>query len=327
MSIIKSRVLISFIILSLAIGGTHFNDVIGQGVESKFESISFKNNKNLIKTEESDNLDNPNPGSGEEPDSADPAPDSGEEPDNPEPGPGEEPDNPEPGPEEEPDNPEPGEEPDNPEPDSDENLEEPDPDQGDEGNNALVLIDENEVELQEDEEPTDYLVKIHWGDMKFVYDYGGKWNPKTHSYGVGSESNEENPGWAVKYVDGINNRIVIENQSTYPVKITCTYTSRKVFNLDNTSSMAVTGAFDESKDFIKGLSQNDNYGFSYVTTNHKDRYECILDTYPSSGILDTTDYRKSVYFTLCGKPDDNRLSPGVPTKAGTIKVSVEPYSE
>ena len=27
-----------------------------------------------------------------------------------------------------------------------------------------------------------YSVKIEWGNMKFVYDYGSAWNPSTHSY-------------------------------------------------------------------------------------------------------------------------------------------------
>lgn len=258
---------------------------------------------------------NDNSAPGEDPDSGNEDPAPGDE--DPEPSPGEDPDSgdEDPSPEEGDDDDEKGNDPDSVEPYADGELDEDIP----------VEVDENEEEIEEDDEETDYLVKIKWGNMKFVYDYGGKWNPATHSYDVGSESNEEDPGWAMKYVDGVNNRIVVENKSQYPVTITCTYIARRAFNSVTTNATSVAGAFSESNDTVKSIAWDDSRGYDYVNNNSKEKFVFVLDTNPSSGIVSTTDNQKTFYFTLCGTPDKNRMTPGADTKAGTIKVKVAPY--
>ena len=106
-----------------------------------------------------------------------------------------------------------------------------------------------------------YSIKVEWGDMKFVFDYGGKWNPDTHQYDVGVESGEVEPGWVEQYVNGdaigaddqgrdiYNNSITVINDSNYPVDATLSFSlkSSTIFNASS-DTHKVNGVFGDDKD-------------------------------------------------------------------------------
>lgn len=181
-----------------------------------------------------------------------------------------------------------------------------------------------------------YSIKIEWGAMKFVFDYGGKWNPETHEYDKGTESGEVEPGWVEDYVDGdatdtdadgrdiYNNSITIINDSNYPIdaKLTFALKSSTVFNA-STDAHKVTGVFGTDKDtlwsnFASDLDCSPSAGdlkseFSLHCSDASKKFY-------SGSLSSATPTEKTVFFTLCGLPTKSVSS----TKVGTIKVAIVP---
>ena len=88
-----------------------------------------------------------------------------------------------------------------------------------------------------------YNVKITYGAMKFIYDYGSVWDPKTHSDTAGS-SGKQSGGWVTSgVVDGTNNIITLTNNSNFPVQVDFKYTAEGKKLNESTTKGGVTGIF------------------------------------------------------------------------------------
>ena len=170
-----------------------------------------------------------------------------------------------------------------------------------------------------------YSVDVVYGDMQFVYDYGQVWDPVTHTY-VKGDSERISGGWVTSYVDGVNNSIVIENNSNYPITANFSYvpdtpsgsTKGTAFNANNMQTGAVIGIFSTNNSDFAGINTDDElkgYGAAKTTAKKTltsnidwDYSQLTTNDYVDYGHLDTKDpnagkNRLEVYFTLCGVPD------------------------
>lgn len=95
-----------------------------------------------------------------------------------------------------------------------------------------------------------YKVDLTWGEMKFEYNSGTKWNVDTHTY---TAVDGITAGWQVAgYVDGTNNKISVTNHSNQAVNASFAYAmnATNLFNANATESNAtrVVGNFFADND-------------------------------------------------------------------------------
>lgn len=206
-----------------------------------------------------------------------------------------------------------------------------------------------------------YSVGISWGDMKFVYDFGKTWDPTTHSY-INGESGTVEGGWVVTgYVNEINNKISIQNHSNYPISAKFSYVPEEgsngagstKFNVNALNTDSVAGVFmDDNEDLKDGLDLTSGipslsgYGvvqdhdntpgnvswtspvvqleMSWAGLQAGDKVYTLNNTGVTVGDTNTN-WKKDMYFALCGKPDANvRLGSADPASFDTVgKIHIE----
>ena len=164
----------------------------------------------------------------------------------------------------------------------------------------VLLLEETfeEEDLEEEDSEEDvYSFSIHCGPMQFKYEYAGQWDAASHSYVGGSASQS---GWDMSCLDGENNKIEIENESSVPVTVSLTYNGGCLGN--------VTGIFRDNQDDLRSAVLNDD---TSGTSG-----EWVIDA-QSTGIY---------YFSLSGSPESDADFDTM-TSIGAIDVSVTPIEE
>lgn len=81
-----------------------------------------------------------------------------------------------------------------------------------------------------------YKVDLTWGEMKFEYNSGTKWNVDSHTY---TAVEGITAGWqTASYVNGTNNKITVTNHSNEAIEAAFAYamTATNLFNADATAS-------------------------------------------------------------------------------------------
>ena len=188
-----------------------------------------------------------------------------------------------------------------------------------------------------------YDLTVSWGNMQFEYDFGGQWNPTTHSYTLGT-SGKQGGGWTAAGVDGTNNKITVKNDSNFPMTATFSFEMGNVLNATPINNGAVVGIFSENNaDFLTtsgGSSSTTttlDQGFNGTGINsmrtgslNLEMVATGLDSgqiyYATTGSVtsDASTATKSMYFALSGRPDTG-LQQSSLTSIGTLKVKVAPY--
>ena len=175
-----------------------------------------------------------------------------------------------------------------------------------------------------------YNVKITYGSMTFVYDYGSEWDPDTHSYTVGPSGNQSG-GWVLSKVDGTNNKITLTNNSNFPVTADFEYTDGGKLN-SSASTGSVIGIFNDDNDNLKSAAVLAE-GLNGSTVSGMTDYQLILEM--DTGNLasgNSYHYKVSggpieddVYFALSGKPDTGLTLSS--TTVGTIGIKISPCQD
>lgn len=198
-----------------------------------------------------------------------------------------------------------------------------------------------------------YYVDIKWGAMEFKYDYGGSWNPNTHTYGLGP-SGKQGGGWVGKdsitgknYLEGYkdtedgNNQITVTNNSNFPMTVELsTEVTNGVFNTDNTLTGSVIGLLSTANsDFADSSGEptqlldlgNAQTGRGRTTLTME--LEMNAASVPSGQTFyyiaeeaksETEAKSKgTAYFAFAGKPDAGKATSM--TSAAKIHVVVSPY--
>ncbi len=196
-----------------------------------------------------------------------------------------------------------------------------------------------------------YNVKIEWGAMQFKYDYGGSWNPNTHTYQSGP-SGKQGGGWvgadgsnSKNYLEGDNgdknNKITVTNNSNFPMTVALsTEVTNGVFNDDNTLPGSVIGLLstDNSKfadsngvptPLLDTGKAQGGVGDTSLTMNlemdasHLDSGKTFY--YIAEGTNSNTPAKSTgtAYFAFAGKPDAGKATNMI--SAAKIHVKVSPY--
>ena len=172
-----------------------------------------------------------------------------------------------------------------------------------------------------------YNVRIDYGSMTFVYDYGSVWNPNTHSYKAGPSGNQSG-GWAKSGVDGTNNKITLTNNSNFPIQADFKYTADSVLNTNPTDEGSVIGIFTKTNSELENVLAE---GYGSSTVSGMKTLELVLEMDTSELVKGNSYYYKdsdggpiegSVYFALSGKPDKGLTLNS--TKVGTIGITITP---
>ena len=151
-----------------------------------------------------------------------------------------------------------------------------------------------------------YNVKITYGAMKFIYDYGSVWDPKTHSYTAGS-SGKQSGGWVTSGVNGTNNKITLTNNSNFPIQADFKYTADSVLNTNPTDEGSVIGIFTKTNSELENVLAE---GYGSSTVSGMKTLELVLEMDTSELVKGNSYYYKdsdggpiegSVYFALSGK--------------------------
>jgi len=189
-----------------------------------------------------------------------------------------------------------------------------------------------------------YDLTVSWGNMQFEYDFGGQWNPSSHTYTLGT-SGKQGGGWTAAGVDGTNNAITVKNDSNFPMTATFSFEIGSTLNPSgNTNNGAVVGIFSENNnDFVTTsggspsttslLDQGYNGTGIAAKMNPTVNMEMVATELESGQIyyatagnatsnIDTA--KKDMYFALSGRPDTG-LQQSSLTSIGTLKVKVAPY--
>ena len=189
-----------------------------------------------------------------------------------------------------------------------------------------------------------YKVDIKWGNMMFEFNNQvGTWNTETHTYDatnqrVGAEWTETG------FIDGINNKIEVENHSNWAVNTLFSYNHegeqfnenvvegdnsvRGHFFLDNMDAQKAAKVLIKSENVDNALED-------VLTLGHQDATNAVMygGTVDGEGDIDpvTTNTegscKRSVFFTFNGTPDIDYLSDTLKkdfTKVGVITVTISP---
>lgn len=187
-----------------------------------------------------------------------------------------------------------------------------------------------------------FSIHIDWGEMKFKYNFGTTWDPKTHSYHGATKS-----GWMKSYADGTNNKIEVFNNSNYPVHAEFTYkhVATDIFNRAAGGTDAVDGGFalDNADllahwDEIRG-SADLHDPVKTVPYKVEGKTDVKLDmctdallpgdiaySYEDKDEPNNIIHFDEVYFALFGLPDRNISvgTGGTFEQAGSITVHIKP---
>lgn len=173
-----------------------------------------------------------------------------------------------------------------------------------------------------------YSVTVQWGNMQFVFDRSGTWNPDTHEYVRTEDENWDIDG----YVDAVNNKITVTNNSNANVDVKAEYShtysnSSTYFNADPTQQNAVYGYLFSTNEAARTCATiTDSNAYNYSNVDSIDATWQTLDWYSSDDEEQTGTYETQYYFTFCGSPDET-VSMEDWTKVGVITLTVTPYNE
>ena len=189
-----------------------------------------------------------------------------------------------------------------------------------------------------------YDLTVSWGNMQFEYDFGGQWNPSSHTYSIGT-SGKQGGGWTAAGVDGTNNKITVKNDSNFPMTATFSFEVGNTLNPSGiTNNGAVVGIFSENNnDFVTGsggspsttslLDEGYNGTGIASKTNPTVNMEMVATALENGQIYyattlnatsDADTAKKDMYFALSGRPDTG-LQQSSLTSIGTLKVEVAPF--
>ena len=222
--------------------------------------------------------------------------------------------------------------------------------------NPPDAVDDCELEVYAKiigDEITIYSVDIEWGDMKFVYDAGGRtWDPSTHTYigGTGEagwliDNATQGGGEATEwYLEQGNNAITVTNHSNRAIDAAFHYDmlsvtafndmyftaitgDATVFNAESSTPNAVAGGFyaDEEDAKSGALVLNDiNSDARFNTLPHG---KISLPTAEGRAV-ESVDVIGTVYFAFSGTPDAgrSRIMPDF-RKIGSISVIITPNDD
>lgn len=182
-----------------------------------------------------------------------------------------------------------------------------------------------------------YSVKIDWGNMKFVYDYGSAWNPSTHSYtGTSGGTGAQGGGWVPSYVDGTNNVITITNNSNFPLDADLAYTPGTAsLNANAGATGSVVGIFaDANATFTTPIlnegagganTQNMATSSAVLEMNHENITDAGTFYYYKTSSSGSNVASK--FFALSGTPDPGlNTTFSSMTTVGQINVSLAPVT-
>nr|WP_292167465.1 hypothetical protein [Butyrivibrio sp.] len=171
-----------------------------------------------------------------------------------------------------------------------------------------------------------YNVKITYGAMKFIYDYGSVWNPATHSYTAGS-SGKQSGGWVTSGVNGTNNKITLTNNSNFPVQADFAYTADGEPLNSSATTGSVTGIFTDTNSALTEAVLAEGLNGSNVS--NMQTHQLFLEMDISNLNLGDSYYKYgdgqsegTVYFALSGKPDKGLTLNS--DKVGTIGITITP---
>lgn len=186
-----------------------------------------------------------------------------------------------------------------------------------------------------------YNVTITPGSMEFEYSYGSSWEPQNHRYSQGTSSSSTG-GWTAESVNGVKNRINVQNNSNFPMTIDFSCTLENKLNNNPTLTGSVIGIFsDNNNAFITNGVVNDsllNKGLNQGGGSQIGRLDLEMDTsnleegthyYATSfgAACNETTCKGDMYFALAGTPDPN-LSGALANydDVGKITVKVSPFA-
>jgi len=191
-----------------------------------------------------------------------------------------------------------------------------------------------------------YDVDIEWGDMKFVYDAGGrKWDSENHTYidgtGVASwlidNSSEIGSTATDWYLENGNNIIFVTNRSNVDIDVSFNYTmltgvafgneigsGATAFNADSADADAVVGGFYASEAEAKAgaLLLKDPTSNTDYNTLPGGKISIVPASYGRNDLIRNIGH---VYFAFSGTPDTGR-SEVLPEfkRVGVITVTITP---
>lgn len=179
-----------------------------------------------------------------------------------------------------------------------------------------------------------YDIRVSWGDMQFKYDYGSTWDPINHTYTMGA-SGEQKGGWVMDgYVDGINNKISVVNNSNFPVVANFGFDENTTLNANKNANKSVVGIFSTNNaDFTSAVLQRGKGGTGILSMETKyinlemdaSQLAANTDYYATSGAAACTAVtsKGDMYFALSGIPDKN--GPSEYTTVGKLTINIAPY--
>lgn len=181
-----------------------------------------------------------------------------------------------------------------------------------------------------------YSVTVEWGNMQFLFDRSGTWDPESHTY-VATQT----PGWDIEgYVDAINNKILVTNNSNKAVDVKAAYEHSlsgegTFFNADKDVESAVRGYLFKDNASAQTcaavLENSENYSNEGSVDNTWKTLKWYGES-ASGGATDefrsdeAADCEMSYYFAFCGTPDETKVLEDW-TKVGVVTVTVTPYDE
>lgn len=182
-----------------------------------------------------------------------------------------------------------------------------------------------------------YNVSVKYQDMSYVYDYGGKWNPETHTYSASPNNIGGNGGWVTSYLENNKNQIIVSNNSNYPIDAALSFEFSggvNPFNVESTST-SVMGIFDTSDANLKNtIVANKTDTLNTAETNPVIRLKMDTSkiatgqayytvTAANTNSSKYTNTEENIFFGLIGVPDANVTITSM-TEIGAIKVQISP---
>lgn len=166
-----------------------------------------------------------------------------------------------------------------------------------------------------------YKVDLTWGEMKFEYNSGTKWNVDTHTYAA---VDGVTAGWqTASYVDGTNNKIAVTNHSNEAINATFAYamTATNLFNTDATTNnlTRVVGNF-----FADNATAVTAAGVSAVASVANTLMDSKINVASADDGTETGSAKTgNVYFAFSGTPDTGKgATLDDFTKVGVITVTI-----
>lgn len=168
-----------------------------------------------------------------------------------------------------------------------------------------------------------YKVDLTWGEMKFEFNSGTKWNVDTHTY---TAVEGVTAGWQVNgYLDGTNNRIIVTNHSNEAIEATFAYAmaDTNIFNTDasiNNTTRVVGNFFEDNTAAVTAAGVSDVSTVAGTITGNKITV-ASADNGTEGGA--GTPVTEDVFFAFSGIPDSGKGADLADfTKVGVITVTI-----